>query len=81
MKEATKTEKIDLQIADYVSRLSIEKKKEVLSLLEKFNIEDDIQYRSEFEKRWTEGISLEEARQHTLKTVRKLFNEKNSSKQ
>lgn len=42
--------------------------------------DDEEAYRIAFEKEWAAGMPLEEARQHTLNQVRKLFNEKGSRK-
>jgi hypothetical protein len=70
-----RTQNIETQISSYVSGLSDKNKKAVLSVVKNL-----AEAEAEFERKWAEGIPLEEARQHTLDTVRKLFNEKGNRK-
>ncbi|MBX3162931.1 MAG: hypothetical protein KF900_00490 [Bacteroidetes bacterium] len=51
---------IDNQIAGYVSRLSVEKKKAVLTLLKRFDDHEEDNYHFEFEKKWADSIPLDE---------------------
>lgn len=80
MARTAKVETIDMQIADYVSRLSEARKEAVLTVAKTFAEDEEAQQRAEFDKKWAKGIPLEEAKQHTLNTVRRLFDEKNSNK-
>jgi len=77
MTHAEEQESIDSQIMHYVSSLSGKNKRAVLTVVKTIaGAEAD----AEFERKWAQGIPLEEARQHTLNTVRKLFDAKNNSK-
>ena len=60
MAEATKNENIDVQIANYVSRLSDVRKEAILTVAKTFVEDEETQHRIEFEKKWTNGISEEE---------------------
>jgi len=77
MARTVKIESIDTQITNYVVGLSKKNKQAVLTVV-KTNAEAE--HEAEFERKWAESVPLEEARQHTLNTVRKLFNEKSSRK-
>ncbi len=80
MSQSTKVESLDTQIANYVSRLSEARKEAVLTVAKTFAEDEEAQHRLEFEKKWANGVSLEVARQNTLNTVKRLFDEKNNSK-
>lgn len=64
---------IETQIANYVSELSDKNKQAVLAVVKTIV---EAEREAEFEKKWAKAMPLEEAREHTLKTVRKLFDEK-----
>lgn len=70
MAHTAKDESIDIQIANYVSRLSEVRKEAVLTVVKTFAEDEEAQHHAEFEKKWAKGIPLEEARQRLLKHVR-----------
>lgn len=60
MSHTAKVETIDMQIADYVSRLSEVRKEAVLTVAKTFAEDEEAQHRVEFEKKWAIGVSEEE---------------------
>ena len=75
MAQTLETLNIESQIASYVSALSDKNKQVVLAVVKSIAEAD---HEAEFKKKWTKAIQLEKAREHTLNTVKKLFNDKNS---
>lgn len=77
MEQLTQTQTIESQIADYVSGLSDKNKQAVLTVVKTIA---EAEHEAEFERKWAEAIPLEEAKEHTLNTVRQLFNERSRHK-
>ena len=77
MARTVKIESIDSQITKTLSGLSNKNKQAVLIVVKTMA---EAEHEAEFERKWAESVPVEEARQHTLNTVRKLFDEKSSRK-
>lgn len=63
MARTTQVQSIDSQIAEYVSGLSANRKKAVLTVVKSIA---DADHEAEFEKKWAKAITVEEARKRTL---------------
>ena len=77
MARTVNIESLEKQITTYISGLSNKNKQAVLTVVKTIA---EAEREAEFERKWAEGVPLEEGRKHTLNTVRKLFNEKDSRK-
>lgn len=77
MAHLSQAQSIDSQITDYLSGLSAKNKQVVLTVVKTIA---EAEEEAEFERKWAEAVPLEEARAHTLNTVRKLFDEKDRRK-
>ncbi len=63
MSQAPKEKNIDSQIISYVSNLSDKNKEAVLTVVKSMS---EAQEEAEFDRKWAEGITVEEARKRTL---------------
>jgi len=73
MARTVKIESVDTQITNYVSGLSNKNKQAVLTVVKTIA---EAEHDAEYERKWAESVPLEDARQHTLDTVRNLFDGK-----
>ncbi|MBX3165108.1 MAG: hypothetical protein KF900_11575 [Bacteroidetes bacterium] len=76
MARTAQAQSIEREMTNYFNSLSDKNKQAVLTVVKTIA---EAEEEAEFERDFSNSVPLEEARKHTLNTVRKLFNEKNRS--